>query len=359
MKREYDNYNSESPPLDKSRLYNLYCNFTPYIQEVESLRQIWLRNNSTIWGLFNNIPEMALHNEEHSKNLEKLLTEFFHNIPICPKRKFIYIWASSWLHDVGLFQYASEIINLIRQGKCKVSENEVFKVRDKHGELSYDRIRREGQDWGLKKEDIEKISTICKYHTSKSTEELKEKAGDLISKKNDIPLFFFIILLRMLDALDIQKSRWAPEPFRKILDILELSKRVEKKDPELANYLEAQTIHLIKHASFISVRINDDSEIVYLPNFEMPLLLIIYSFAKAYEDIQRHLEEINFMLIDRLGNIVKDEVKGVLGYEENEEGKIKIGPLTINSAGYLDIHEIRLFEPLKDDLYKWCDWKRD
>jgi len=336
----------ESPPLNDMKLHELFNNKPSYINRVYKLRKKWLDQRDNIWYLFNNIPEMALHNEIHSQNLEKLLTEFF-----LKKENLFILWAASWLHDVGLFEYAEKITQLIKTKKG----DSFAEVRKLHGEISYKRIIDNGKRWGLLEEDIKAIATISKYHTSYSTDKLKDEISNLITfgKSEEIPLIFFILSLRVLDALDIQINRWQGS-FEKIVNILNLSKKMRNKDSNFSEYLRLQMIHFIKHSAFISVRISQAGEVVYLPNFEMPLILVIFSLIKAQEDIKKELKVNNNVIREcNLGEEIKNEVKELIGYKEHKNGKIKIGGLTIDNNGQFQIR-IRCFNPIKDDLRQMC-----
>jgi hypothetical protein len=336
----------EPPSLDDSRLQELFDNKPSYIYKVYNLREKWLTQKNAIWDLFNNIPEMALHNEIHSQNLEKLLTEFSFK-----KEKLFSLWSAIWLHDVGLFEYAEKITQYISK-KIGDSFNE---LKNLHGESSYQRIKKEGIKWGLLKGDIQIVATICKYHTSESTKKLKEEINTLTSfgKEERMPLIFFILFLRVLDALDIQISRWQ-DSFEKIDHILQLSENLKEKDSNHSEYLRKQVIHFIKHSAFISIRISQTGEVVYLPNFEMPLILVVYSFIKAQEDVKEELKAINEVIKKcRLEKKIKNEVKELISYQENAKGKIKIGGLTIDNNGQFQI-KMRCFNPIEDDFRQMC-----
>ena len=337
----------EPPSIDDSKLYDLVENKPSYVGKIYNLRNEWLSQKHIIWGLFNNIPEMALHNEIHSENLEKLLTYFnFKN------KIFFYLWSAIWLHDVGLFDYAEKISQYISTKKVVDSFS---KVRKLHGKIAYERINKDGKKWGLSEEDIQIIATICRYHTSESNKELEKEIKELINfgAEKRLPLIFFIFFLRILDALDIQIRRWQ-DSFEKIHHILHLSKDLKRKDLKYSEHLRKQVIHFIKHSSFISIVVDKKGEIVYLPNFEMPLILLIYSFIKVQEDIEKELNTINEIIKkNKLKKRLSEEFNELIKYKKKINEKIKIGRLTVSNRGKFQI-KIRCFDPVEDDFRSMC-----
>jgi len=338
-----------SPPLRRELILDAIQNNELYYK-ISRLREKWLGElRDSIWGEFNNIPEAVKHDEVHSMNMEKVLGQFIDYAQLKFGLAFFYIWAAIWLHDKGLYKYAQKLKALLESSGQTQTRFE--RIRADHGELAYEELTINWAKYAIgDKESTEAVASICKYHTTKAFKQLKVETLSCLVDQYDIPIFFFICLLKIIDAMDVQTNRCGQFPFQRIENIL--GRPVLSKCSPYQKLLKGQTLHFIKHLSFISVRIDKKGDIVYAPNFVIPLVFLFYGMAEVYEDVKKEVEDhINSLQLENVNPAerIKAELERYCSSKNDQlNNLVENGRLQIPS-----IRAINLFGASPDMFDNW------
>lgn len=142
------------------------------------------------------------HGANHSKEVVHIMDQLVKNIhpPLNQTEAFILL-ASAWLHDIGLLN------NLDPKSGSFLSDEE---IRDRHGELSADLIKKFSDRFFGEQSSIKHINIIrnnviavCRNHT----ENVREWYGIHDYKEYSIRTRLLISILRLADILDLRGNR--------------------------------------------------------------------------------------------------------------------------------------------------------
>lgn len=294
----------------------------PYIKNTDRFRRdLWLSTNRfTDLGL----DYMASHDMSHINNLCSLAIPILNALRTkkIPNKHLLNFINSIYLHDLGMGTYFSEIkksflvTEVINNEKSTNLEN----TRAYHSLLScVELYEKNNYIWRLTEEELKITSILCAYHIRK-TPLLKSDDNIFVYKDqfslfdflfnvnedskiysleetkngdNSFPYFLLVSLLRIIDSIDIQEERSSKLGLTKLECILSL---IEQQNQ--IPFLKKQPIHILKHAAIMNhkLKIEQDKfeiEILYGPEFFMPLAIVVHGFASAIDEIYDELDKIN------------------------------------------------------------------
>lgn len=331
----------EAPPF-----LNLvhFCDMNT-INDCSILRKKWELEKSLLWEDFQNVRETVYHSFEHACNCERLLNSLL-DVLMDGKgcNTFQYLWESVFLHDVGLNKYAKELGAFLKGESLKDFCEIVKEDRKLHPLYGSDRLKRER--WIFCENERNKysneieleriiVSEIIKFHSQKTALTKKQKENDQERYKfaenhnvysleehienlkiqysglDKIPFYFFVCLLRLIDACDISRNRCGSKPAYRLISII----NHDSLDKCYRDFCQKQTLHFMKHCCILNSKFEMDSdkksiEIIYASDLYSPMIFIIYSFTQIIKDIDFELQKINVKsVIEKLSKDIGKKIE--------------------------------------------------